>query len=214
MDIDFFKPVNDTYGHDIGDEVLKEFASRITANVRGIDLACRYGGEEFVVAMPDTDMAFAYNIAERLRQSIETTPVRISRAPGSSTSPSPSASPGWKARATPPRRCCIAPIRRCIAPSAQAATKSSPTLPKPLPLVPEFVARAHVRKVALRSRPAQVQNHRVRSAWLFRIFVARGQAGPSRLHLRHPVDHRQPAFPARARPTPPACCRRSWPARR
>ncbi|HEY8255364.1 MAG TPA: PleD family two-component system response regulator [Rhizomicrobium sp.] len=82
MDIDFFKQVNDTYGHDIGDEVLKEFASRIAANVRGIDLACRYGGEEFVVAMPDTDTAFACNIAERLRQSIETTPVKISRAPG------------------------------------------------------------------------------------------------------------------------------------
>jgi len=82
MDIDFFKHVNDTHGHDIGDEVLKEFAARINANVRGIDLACRYGGEEFVVAMPDTDMAFAYSIAERLRQSIETTPVKISRNPG------------------------------------------------------------------------------------------------------------------------------------
>ena len=82
MDIDFFKQVNDTYGHDIGDEVLKEFAARINANVRGIDLACRYGGEEFVVAMPDTDMTFAFNIAERLRQSIETTPIPISRAPG------------------------------------------------------------------------------------------------------------------------------------
>ena len=82
MDIDFFKHVNDTHGHDIGDEVLKEFASRISANVRGIDLACRYGGEEFVVVMPDTDMSFAYNIAERLRQSIETTPIDISRAPG------------------------------------------------------------------------------------------------------------------------------------
>src|SRR6201996_194840 len=81
MDIDFFKTVNDTCGHDIGDEVLKEFASRIAANVRGIDLACRYGGEEFVVAMPDTDIAFATNIAERLRQSIEANPVRISRAP-------------------------------------------------------------------------------------------------------------------------------------
>ncbi len=82
MDIDFFKQVNDTYGHDIGDEVLKEFAARINANVRGVDLACRYGGEEFVVAMPDTDMAFATNIAERLRHSIETTPVKISRNPG------------------------------------------------------------------------------------------------------------------------------------
>jgi two-component system cell cycle response regulator len=82
MDIDYFKKVNDTYGHDIGDEVLKEFGSRIAANVRGIDLACRYGGEEFIVAMPDTDIVFAYNIAERLRQSIETTPFKISRAPG------------------------------------------------------------------------------------------------------------------------------------
>jgi two-component system cell cycle response regulator len=85
MDIDYFKQVNDTYGHDIGDEVLKEFAARIAANTRGIDLACRYGGEEFVVAMPDTDIAFATNIAERLRQSIETTPVKISRAPGQLT---------------------------------------------------------------------------------------------------------------------------------
>ncbi|HKU54352.1 MAG TPA: diguanylate cyclase, partial [Rhizomicrobium sp.] len=82
MDIDHFKLVNDTHGHDIGDEVLKEFASRIAANTRGIDLACRYGGEEFVVVMPDTDTAFAYSIAERLRQSIETTPVKISRPPG------------------------------------------------------------------------------------------------------------------------------------
>ena len=82
MDIDFFKRVNDSYGHGIGDEVLKEFATRISANVRGIDLACRYGGEEFVVAMPDTDIAFATNIAERLRQSIETTPIQISRDPG------------------------------------------------------------------------------------------------------------------------------------
>jgi two-component system cell cycle response regulator len=81
MDIDYFKAVNDTYGHDIGDEVLKEFASRIAANVRGIDLACRYGGEEFVVVMPDTDMEYAYAVSERLRHSIETTPFRVSRAP-------------------------------------------------------------------------------------------------------------------------------------
>src|SRR6185503_14353378 len=82
MDIDFFKQVNDSYGHDIGDEVLKEFATRISANVRGLDLACRYGGEEFVVVMPETDASFAYAVAERLRKSIETTPIEISRAPG------------------------------------------------------------------------------------------------------------------------------------
>jgi two-component system, cell cycle response regulator len=85
MDIDFFKSVNDNHGHDIGDEVLREFAKRISANVRGIDLACRYGGEEFVVVMPDTDVAYAYSVAERLRKSIETTPIEISRAPGKLT---------------------------------------------------------------------------------------------------------------------------------
>src|SRR5258706_14193572 len=82
MDIDYFKAVNDTYGHDVGDEVLRDFASRIGANVRGIDLACRYGGEEFVVVMPDTDAGFAFAVAERLRQGLESTPIPISRAPG------------------------------------------------------------------------------------------------------------------------------------
>jgi len=82
MDIDYFKPVNDTYGHDIGDEVLKECATRIAANVRGIDLACRYGGEEFVVVMPDTDVSFAYMVAERLRQQVADVPFAISTDPG------------------------------------------------------------------------------------------------------------------------------------
>jgi two-component system, cell cycle response regulator len=81
MDIDHFKSVNDGYGHDIGDEVLRDFAGRISANVRGIDLACRYGGEEFVVVMPDTDMEFATSVAERLRRSVELTPFAISREP-------------------------------------------------------------------------------------------------------------------------------------
>lgn len=70
LDIDFFKLVNDTYGHPAGDEVLKEFAKRLKANVRGIDLPCRFGGEEFVVVMPDTDVAFASSIAERLREQV------------------------------------------------------------------------------------------------------------------------------------------------
>jgi two-component system cell cycle response regulator len=81
MDIDHFKAVNDTYGHDAGDEVLREFAGRISANVRGIDLACRYGGEEFVVVMPDTDMALAWTVAERLRKSVEEASFAISRDP-------------------------------------------------------------------------------------------------------------------------------------
>jgi two-component system cell cycle response regulator len=81
MDIDHFKLVNDKYGHEVGDKVLKEFASRIAASVRGIDLVCRYGGEEFVVAMPDTDLVSASAVAERLRHSIETTPIVLGQAP-------------------------------------------------------------------------------------------------------------------------------------
>jgi two-component system cell cycle response regulator len=76
-DIDRFKSVNDTYGHDAGDEVLREFAARIRSTVRGADLACRYGGEEFVVVMPDTDAAAAASIAERLRDIIERTPFHL-----------------------------------------------------------------------------------------------------------------------------------------
>jgi len=69
-DIDHFKYVNDTYGHDVGDLVLKEFSTRFRRNTRGIDLACRYGGEEFLVIMPDTTMARAYQVGERLRVAI------------------------------------------------------------------------------------------------------------------------------------------------
>ncbi len=71
-DIDRFKQVNDTHGHDAGDEVLKEFANRIRSTVRGADLACRYGGEEFVIIMPDTSPEVAAAVAERLRASVET----------------------------------------------------------------------------------------------------------------------------------------------
>ncbi|GLQ09536.1 PleD family two-component system response regulator [Devosia yakushimensis] len=70
LDVDHFKAVNDTYGHDTGDVVLKEFATRLKRNIRGVDLACRFGGEEFVVLMPDTDFRQAEAIAERVRLSI------------------------------------------------------------------------------------------------------------------------------------------------
>ncbi|MDH4413588.1 MAG: PleD family two-component system response regulator [Rhizobium sp.] len=76
-DIDRFKQVNDVYGHDAGDEVLKEFAGRIRATVRGADLACRFGGEEFVVVMPDTPAEMAAAVAERLRGMIEARPFQL-----------------------------------------------------------------------------------------------------------------------------------------
>jgi len=73
-DIDHFKNINDTHGHDIGDVVLKEFAARFRRNTRGIDLACRLGGEEFLVIMPDTDIHRAYQVGERLRSCIAAEP--------------------------------------------------------------------------------------------------------------------------------------------
>jgi two-component system cell cycle response regulator len=78
-DLDRFKAVNDTYGHDAGDEVLREFARRLRKNVRGIDLACRYGGEEFVIVMPDTDGGIAEKVAERIRAEIAHTPFVIGK---------------------------------------------------------------------------------------------------------------------------------------
>lgn len=73
LDIDFFKRVNDTYGHDAGDEVIREFARRLSLNVRAIDMPCRFGGEEFVVLMPGTDQADAVHIAERVRSQVADT---------------------------------------------------------------------------------------------------------------------------------------------
>ena len=77
LDIDFFKRINDGFGHDAGDEVLKEFARRLGLNVRAIDMACRYGGEEFVVLMPETDGPDALHIAERVRSQVADVPFVI-----------------------------------------------------------------------------------------------------------------------------------------
>jgi two-component system cell cycle response regulator len=77
IDIDYFKAINDGHGHDAGDDVLREFALRIRKAIRNIDLACRYGGEEFVIVMPETDMAVATMVAERLRRRIASEPFAI-----------------------------------------------------------------------------------------------------------------------------------------
>lgn len=70
VDIDHFKRVNDTYGHDVGDEVLIELASRMTAAIRTEDKLGRWGGEEFVVLLPDTGETDAWTVAEKLRQQV------------------------------------------------------------------------------------------------------------------------------------------------
>jgi two-component system cell cycle response regulator len=77
LDIDHFKSVNDTYGHDAGDEVLKNFARRMRRVVRSADLICRLGGEEFVIVMPDTPLAIATRVAERVRATIQSEPFCI-----------------------------------------------------------------------------------------------------------------------------------------
>lgn len=77
MDMDHFKQVNDTFGHDVGDQVLIQLSEIIVRTIRSADLAARYGGEEFVILMPETDAARAYEASERLRKAVESTPFRI-----------------------------------------------------------------------------------------------------------------------------------------
>ena len=77
MDIDRFKPINDTHGHPAGDEVLRDFARRLARGVRPQDNAFRVGGEEFAILMPSTDRDTAYAVAERLRRDIAAHPFLI-----------------------------------------------------------------------------------------------------------------------------------------
>lgn len=79
IDIDHFKRINDTHGHDVGDAILRDFAVRLASNVRPSDFACRYGGEEFVVIMPRTGGDIACLAAERLRRSICAAPFQMTR---------------------------------------------------------------------------------------------------------------------------------------
>jgi two-component system cell cycle response regulator len=77
IDLDHFKAINDQHGHDAGDEVLRECADRLRKIVRNIDVIARFGGEEFVIVMPDTESFAASRVAERLRAAVESEPVRI-----------------------------------------------------------------------------------------------------------------------------------------
>ncbi|MFC5384360.1 PleD family two-component system response regulator [Aquamicrobium segne] len=79
IDLDRFKSINDEFGHDGGDDVLREFAHRLRQNIRAIDLICRFGGEEFVVIMPDTEGHVAEKVAERIRMETAQTPFLIGR---------------------------------------------------------------------------------------------------------------------------------------
>ena len=70
VDVDFFKAINDTHGHDIGDKVLQELSLRLRANTRSVDLCCRVGGEEFIMVLPNTPTELSSRIAERLRRAV------------------------------------------------------------------------------------------------------------------------------------------------
>ena len=77
LDIDFFKKINDTYGHDAGDEILRALAGRMRRAVRSVDLVCRLGGEEFVIVMPETALDVAGKVAERVRRAVEAEPFNV-----------------------------------------------------------------------------------------------------------------------------------------
>jgi two-component system cell cycle response regulator len=77
LDIDHFKPINDTHGHQAGDEVLQELADRLRQNIRPMDVACRPGGEEFLVILPETPGELAMAAAERVRRAIAAEPFLV-----------------------------------------------------------------------------------------------------------------------------------------
>ncbi|MBS0235491.1 MAG: GGDEF domain-containing protein [Proteobacteria bacterium] len=70
-DVDHFKRINDTFGHAVGDEILRRFAELLSKNIKGRDTAARYGGEEFVVILPQTKLAGAKNLGEQIRSELE-----------------------------------------------------------------------------------------------------------------------------------------------
>jgi diguanylate cyclase (GGDEF)-like protein len=80
-DLDWFKDVNDRHGHPAGDSLLREFASLLQENLRDVDLAGRWGGEEFLLILPGTELAGGAQVAERIRAALADRMVLVDRAP-------------------------------------------------------------------------------------------------------------------------------------
>jgi diguanylate cyclase (GGDEF)-like protein len=81
MDIDYFKRVNDTFGHKVGDQILQGVAGSCRKELRGVDVVGRYGGDEFVILLPENDRAAAGKVAERLRKNIADIHINTAKGP-------------------------------------------------------------------------------------------------------------------------------------
>ncbi|MDZ3991586.1 hypothetical protein PspTeo4_10600 [Pseudomonas sp. Teo4] len=120
LDIDHFKRVNDTYGHDAGDDVLKHLADLLRHSSRQQDLPCRVGGEEFIMLLPGTGVADARRIAERIREAVELSrPTRLMSA----GLHCPSAWPVGRRTPNRPKPCSSRQMSSCTGPSRMAATE-------------------------------------------------------------------------------------------
>ena len=128
MDVDDFKKLNDTYGHLVGDRVLRAIANVVKAQMRGVDTAARYGGEEIAVILPRTEMVGAYNLAERIRDGDRRAADHDRRrAAAGAAGDRVARHRGVSRRARRPtaRTSCGAPTARCIARRRPARTASS-----------------------------------------------------------------------------------------
>ena len=85
LDIDHFKTLNDTYGHHVGDVVLKQVARILTADMREVDTVARYGGEEFVIVLPETTEEEGHAVAQRIRRAVEQAEYAHEKLPGAET---------------------------------------------------------------------------------------------------------------------------------
>ncbi len=81
LDIDYFKQFNDRWGHELGNQALIHVSRLMMDAIRKLDFACRFGGEEFAIVLPATDLTQALSVAERLRETIETNPMEVGANP-------------------------------------------------------------------------------------------------------------------------------------
>ena len=86
LDVDHFKRVNDEWGHEVGNQALQLIAQCLVGNIRKLDIACRYGGEEFAIILPSTDIMTGAHVAERIRASIASTPLLMNTSQETNTS--------------------------------------------------------------------------------------------------------------------------------